>query len=531
MELTKKVQKLIKQFKLEEEVISQRLTSENVKISKAVTFFAFVYEKLRYVIEYKEENLLLRSSILRILTRRVGLNSQGKDIAKSLVQEILWARYIAHFPIDQVSIIENILDKYIHLLNLVERQPYVESKTKVKSWILEIASCEIERVISNRIKQDALVELMYNDILPFIEVNDTEISTNYKNILIFIAVHKALLKSDQETLRFHLLNFYYPGWTNATPEMVENLARNIQNIYNQVEAHLSYHLNERLLRFMRRRTAPFVILQKVLETLSEDELTDEEKIKDTVSTIAKVEYKKARKKVLTAAIRSVVYIFITKSIFAIILEYPFSAIVLKEVHWFALIVNVIFPPFIMLVIVSLIRVPGKENTEMIYAKIEQLLYREQTTPDPKQRFIIGRKTEWGTGSLLFRFASVLIFTIVFGGIFYVLYLLHFNIISIAIFVFFLSLVSIFAYRVRLRARELAVTDSGQGLGETLVDFIFLPILLVGDKISRGLQSINIFTFVFDFILEAPIKALIQIGEDWIGYLREKKEELEQGGTR
>ncbi|MDD3647987.1 MAG: hypothetical protein PHS44_05835 [Candidatus Dojkabacteria bacterium] len=529
MDLTKKIQKLIKQFKLEEEIASQRLTAENVKISKAVTFFAFVYEKLRYVIEYKEENLLLRSSIQRILMRRVSLNSQGKDIARPLIQEILWARYITHFPIDQLNIIENILDKYIHLLNLVQRQPYVENKTKVKSWVVEIASSEIERVVSNRIKQDALVELMYNDILPFVDINDSEISGNYKNVLVFIAVYKALLKSDNETLRFHLLNFYYPGWTNATPEMVENLARNIQNTYNQIEAHLSYYLNDRLLRFMRRRTAPFVILQKVLETLPENELTDEEKVRDTVTTITKVEYKKARKKVLTAAIRSVIYIFITKSIFAIILEYPFSALVLKEVHWIALIINVIFPPLIMLVIVSLIRVPGKENTEMIFAKIKQLLYREQASPDPKQRFVIGKKTEWGAGSILFRLVSFIIFALVFGCIFYALYLLHFNIISITIFVFFLSLVSIFAYRVRLRARELAVTDTGQGLGETMVDFIFLPILLVGDRISRGLQSINIFTFVFDFILEAPIKTLIQVGEDWIGYLREKKEELEQGG--
>ena len=38
-------------------------------------------------------------------------------------------------------------------------------------------------------------------------------------------------------------------------------------------------------------------------------------------------------------------------------------------------------------------------------------------------------------------------------------------------------------------------------------------------------KINIFVFVLDFIIEAPLQILIEIVEDWAGYMKERKEEV------
>lgn len=59
----------------------------------------------------------------------------------------------------------------------------------------------------------------------------------------------------------------------------------------------------------------------------------------------------------------------------------------------------------------------------------------------------------------------------------------------------------------------------------MVDFFFLPILRVGHLLSREIAKINIFIFFFDFILEAPLKVIFEVAEEWIRFIRTKKEEI------
>ena len=529
MELSKPIQKLIKQFKLHDEIESQRFASEGIKTTKAVSFIAFVYEKFRNVVDYKEDHLLLRNTVQRILNRKLSLGTTGKKISKPLVQEVIWARYIKYFPEDQLHLIEQVIDKYVYLLNLLENRHYDIKPSKIRDWVLGVASTEIERILLIRVKQDAIIELMYNDTLPSVEINDPTTTKNFHNIQIFDAIHKALFKSDREMLRFHLLNFYHPKWSKPNKDVINEVATNFNKLYSEIENILNYSFADKIFRFMRRRTAPFVILEKAIDSMSKEDLQNEEEVKMTVHSTCQKEYRKSRGIVFRAAFRSIVYIFITKSVFALLLEFPYEYYIVKEVHWVGLIINILFPVFIMFFIVSFIRIPGEENTKKIFTKISQLLYKG-TTDKTSQKFVISSKTDWGSRSLLFRLIYITAFCLVFGTILFVLIFLKFNIFSIGIFIFFLSLVSLFAYRVRLKARELAVTDDNQGIIPTLFDFLFLPILSVGTWLSSSLSKINVFIFVFDFILEAPIKTLIQTGEEFINFFREKKEEIETGNT-
>ena len=116
------------------------------------------------------------------------------------------------------------------------------------------------------------------------------------------------------------------------------------------------------------------------------------------------------------------------------------------------------------------------------------------------------------------------FLLSFGLIAYVLTALHFNIASQIIFVFFVTLVSFFAYRIRTSAKEYEMVDR-EGFISPLVDFFFLPILRVGHWLSREIAKINIFIFLFDFILEAPLKVIFEVAEEWIRFIRTKKEEI------
>ena len=60
----------------------------------------------------------------------------------------------------------------------------------------------------------------------------------------------------------------------------------------------------------------------------------------------------------------------------------------------------------------------------------------------------------------------------------------------------------------------------------LVDFFSLPILRVGQWLSTSISRINIFIFIFDFIIEAPFKLFLNVLEEWFAFMKEKKEELQ-----
>jgi hypothetical protein len=53
----------------------------------------------------------------------------------------------------------------------------------------------------------------------------------------------------------------------------------------------------------------------------------------------------------------------------------------------------------------------------------------------------------------------------------------------------------------------------------------MPILSVGKFLSRSLSHLNFITFIFDFIIEAPFKMIIEVIEEWISFVRQKRDEI------
>ena len=53
----------------------------------------------------------------------------------------------------------------------------------------------------------------------------------------------------------------------------------------------------------------------------------------------------------------------------------------------------------------------------------------------------------------------------------------------------------------------------------------MPIVAAGKFLSDNASKINIFIFVLDFIIEVPFKVFIEIFDDWVKYVKERKEDL------
>ncbi|MGB9637340.1 MAG: hypothetical protein ACPLY7_00900, partial [Microgenomates group bacterium] len=92
-----------------------------------------------------------------------------------------------------------------------------------------------------------------------------------------------------------------------------------------------------------------------------------------------------------------------------------------------------------------------------------------------------------------------------------------------VFIFFLSVIAFFAYRIS----QIAKIYLWKGVGEenpSLFSMVSLPILTIGSRLSVGLSKLNFLAFAFDFILEAPFKLILGFIDDWVGFLSIKKEE-------
>lgn len=98
--------------------------------------------------------------------------------------------------------------------------------------------------------------------------------------------------------------------------------------------------------------------------------------------------------------------------------------------------------------------------------------------------------------------------------------------SSLIFLFFLSVVSFFAFRLRVAAREYIVVKIKDRFFTILLDFVSLPILRAGQVLSTAISRVNVFVYLFDFVIEVPYKLFLNVLEEWFAFMKEKKDEIQ-----
>ena len=119
----------------------------------------------------------------------------------------------------------------------------------------------------------------------------------------------------------------------------------------------------------------------------------------------------------------------------------------------------------------------------------------------------------------------MLFLFSFGGLAWLLWRLGFNWLGGLIFFFFVSLVLLFGFRVRWAANELRVTSERESLMGSLINLISLPFLDLGVRLSLGLSRLNVLMFGLDFLIEAPLKMIIDLIGEWTNFIRQKQAEV------
>jgi len=120
-----------------------------LSVSQTVSFFALVYEKVRNAVEFREDHLVLRAAIERILKRRLSINPEGKGEAENILRELLWARYFDNSSLggEDVIRIQSLLDKFLFLKKKLVVGRESSTQAYLNQFLIDILTCEIEEIL------------------------------------------------------------------------------------------------------------------------------------------------------------------------------------------------------------------------------------------------------------------------------------------------------------------------------------------------------------------------------------------------
>ncbi len=494
-----------------------------LNVHTTISKVAVLYEKIRNAIDYKDDHLLRKAAILRIIKRQLTYTSKSDEIARNLVRELIAARYLPNntLPESVVQDVQGILEKF-----LMMRRERV-GRERHQTWLLGITAAELEELMTDHRREKGLLQFLFEQLGDKITLSGAEMEETERRLQVYIACHRALFKADDEMLSYKLVRAYYRSWMQPETWGAHHreMALQMVGIHETILRQLKHPYAQKFSTAVKPWATSLRVLVEALDEKPEDArvlLGKPESLLAAVTRVSERNYQEAKQKLKRGMVRAMIYLFITKTLFAIAIEMPFEQIVYKHIDRFALLVNILFPPILMWIVASLIRVPGKDNTERIAQGVNELL----TAEGPLGREIKIVPKRRGLSGFFFQFIYAFTFALSFGLVIWGLWALKFTAVSMGIFLFFLCVVSFFAFRLRVSAREYVIVEKTASTGALMVDFFALPILRAGQWLSNSISRINVFIFIFDFIIEAPLKLFLNILEEWFAFMKERKEELQ-----
>ena len=496
---------------------------KTIHVNPIVSRVAAAYEKLRNAMEYREDEVILRAAIERILKRRLLLGGNAKTTAEPLVREVIWARYMPENTITEAIVpkVEESIDIYLQFRFKVLKQRALPEAV-INEWTYQLISSEIENIINPNLEKETLANFMFQILKEHIEIPDDTEET--KNAQVYIAVRRAFARDDVAFLRYHLFRLYFG---KLTKENTDEIAANFPKGHKEIMYELTYPKRERIFAYIKRRAAAFLILEDVFIANKGHIISlveNEEELQKAILAACDARYKSIADKVRRAIIRSILFILLTKVLFAFAVEGTYDRFVYGEIQWLSLLLNMSVPPLLMLVVSFFIRTPGEENAKRIFSYIQEILFSDN--PRIGGTLVVKKAGDKrSTMDTVFNVLWFFAFVLSFGGIIYVLSRLHFNVANQFVFLFFLAIVSFLSYRISLIANIYSVGDR-QGLITPLIDFFFMPVVRVGRQLTQEIGRFNFLILIFDFIIETPFKVMFAFFEQWFHFLHAKREELE-----
>jgi hypothetical protein len=504
----------------------QKLTTNEPKIyvSTLGSALSTAYEQLRNASENIEDHLIFQRAALRFYKRNLSFSFKKVPIhlGQELIIELTQSEYLDNdtTPVRIAEELDALITTYYELYWRLSEDTAVPRET-AQRWILELLSVQSEQLFHNPLRILSFAHFAHSHFVKVIQTadyiapNETVDPVEYEKLL-YISIHKALLKSDDANVRNALLLLYGVSTTN-TEEFI-HFNRN----YDQLAG---LKTTAKLARVVNKNGAPFRVIRATFfensETIGEADLANQSATLNTLERQIDTEYAQVRKRRNKGVVKSIIFLLITKALIGLVVEIPYDLAVSGSIIIMPLVINLLFPPVFIAISAMTFKLPSAANKAALIRYIESLLYDIKGQQHMNQTIKAQRINKSSTFNVVY----VIMFIVVFLLLAQRLYALDFNIVQGLIFFVFLSTASFLSYRLTVQVQEIEIVTASQGIFELLRDFLYAPFIFVGQRISYRFAKMNIIAQILDMAIELPLKTMLRLTRQWTAFLRNKKDEL------
>ncbi|MBU2540095.1 hypothetical protein KJ786_02965 [Patescibacteria group bacterium] len=542
-QLSQATKDLLSQYRSGDKVNQLPEGVTTVHVDEVAAKVAVFYEKIRGIIDWREEHLLKRGAIQRTLKRHffVGIDILQEKLTRESIAEPLVLELIrgGHYPNDKIpetkiTDVQKIIEKYIFILKNIPQAESGQDSLHFYNWLLSIAACEIEETLSSSYKERALISYMYELMKERIVLNEGALAIKplkeeEKNVQIYIAVQRALFKLDAPVISYHLLKYKYPDWRDIGQEKLLEAAKNMLLLEKKIERNLSHPLSGKFYQICEKYDTPYLLLGDILSEENPEELSKKIAEPEAMESLIKNTYNKRlstlKTRVHRAAFYSTLSVLLTNAFSVLILEIPVAKLIygfFSNSPFLTISVDILGPTFLMFLMVATIKPPTKNNLNIVIMETMKIIYQKEK----QDVYEVRHSRQKG---LIMKSIIGLIYLSValvsFGAIYWIFYLAKFPITSAVINIMFIAIIMFTGLAIRRKSEELTVEEATPGFLGFIFDILSLPIASTGQWLSNKWKKYNIISAFFSALIDLPFMTFVRFIEQWRYFLKEKKEKM------
>jgi hypothetical protein len=493
-------------------------TNQTINVAGVGKMVSTAYEQLRNAAEYAQEHLLMQKAMRRFYVRNLSFQNKAvirRTIAEELIIELTQSGYIDNNTqsVDKISELKDVINKHYNNYWRLKKSG-INGRT-AQNWTLDLLSVEVENVIFKDALQTAYIEFTYRHYQSKLRqnlftTNESE-DANYEASL-YVSVHRALLKSDVAIVRYDMQRLY---------KVLDMDINEYSHFHETIDNLFSSDLTNKITRYINKYGAPLRVLKSMIQDKPDivELLDDQGRFEVAYADQVEKEYRSARAKLNRGLLKSIAFLFITKSLIGIAIEVPYDFMTKGMIVLSPLLINLLTPVVYMALLRLSVKLPDAANAKAIRTYTENMLYKEQDQISLNSGI---KEINYPIG---FKIAYAVMFLVVFGLVTKLLIMLGFNIVQGGIFFIFFATASFLGFRLSRIVKELELVMERPGIFMTVRDFLFMPFTMLGKWLSEKYQKMNIVALVLDTIIELPLKTVLRLIRQWTGFIDEKKDEI------
>lgn len=536
--LSPPISRLIDNYSREVIILQKHYTP--IRVDEIASRLAKFYEKIRKIIDWKDDNALRRSATERILKRILFPNLTGltvqkiniEELAETITTELIRGGHLPNdtIPMERLKEVAHILKKYILFLDSVSSYDFFAVKQKINyiNFILEMAACEIEEVLTNPVKEYGVINAMTYLLEERINLIPKDyLSKRDIRKYIFISTIKTLYDLDDKFITYILIKQKYSNWNEVDSETITQIAKELPNTWKQIEEDLQKPFLRKFTRVAERVDTIFILIDDILTKYKNNPKKIKEifendgKFSKLITEAYNKRYVTLKTRLFRLAVFSTLSVFLSNWVTFYIFEVPLAKLFYEGFNFRAALVDFLLPTALMFILVSIIRLPKKKNLDKVIDYAFSFVYKDEDKQDFQIRFDSNRPSIL---KIIMTAIYIEIILLMFAFIAYVFYLAELPMTSVIFDTFTISLTVFAAVAIKNKSRELNV-DEETSVGDFLLDMISVPVAKVGSIFAKKWKEYNIIAILFNFLIETPFAIILNIIQGWSDFIRERKQEL------